>query len=94
MMRELPARLGTGSRPIIEPTDGAADVVGRPIIKAVDELALSVGDSVQHVKELFADVCATYALGPAYPLSCAALRVRHCDLDRETDVTPGMAVPD
>ena len=84
MMRELPAVLGTGSRPIIEPTDGAADVVGRPIIKAVDELALSVGDSVQHVKELFADVCATYALGPAYPLSCAALRVRHCDLDRET----------
>lgn len=88
MMRELPAVLDTGSRPIIKPADELSDTVSRPIIKAVDELALTVNDSVQHVEELFADVCATYALGPSYPLSCAALRVRHCDLDTETTSHP------
>jgi hypothetical protein len=62
------------------------DSDSRPIMELVSTLAAN--DSAQHIEELFADVCATYALGPAYPLSCAGLRVPHGDLDAQCKTHP------
>lgn len=39
-------------------------------------------------EELFADICATYALGPAYPLAVAAFRVPHLALDSDSPTHP------
>ncbi len=60
----------------------------RPIMELVAELGAMGAESARHMEELFADVCATYALGPAYPLSCLVLRVPRSDLEVETESHP------
>jgi hypothetical protein len=60
----------------------------RPIVGLVDKLGAMGAESARHMEELFADVCATYALGPAYPLSCLVLRVPRSDLKVETESHP------
>ena len=78
LMRECPSVRNDGQRPFIN--------LVRDLARADDGCVGA--DAEQHVEELFADVCASYALGPAYPLACAGLRVPYLELDAETPSHP------
>jgi hypothetical protein len=72
VMRELPHVTDRGRRPIVE------------LAHDLDPTS----EPAAPIEELFADVCATYALGAAYPLSCVVLRLPRRDLDVQTESHP------
>lgn len=78
LLRESPAVRDDGKRPF-------ASVVAD--LAAQDRVA-DDGYAQARVEELFADVCATYALGPAYPLTAIAFRFPHPALDTDSPTHP------
>jgi len=85
LLRECPAVRDDGERPFASLVSGLAGRNGIPD----DEGGIPDDEqAAARIEELFADVCATYALGPAYPLAAAAFRVPHLALDTDSPTHP------
>ena len=85
LLRECPAVRDDRERPFASPVSGLADRDGIP-----DDQGRIPDDehAAARIEELFADVCATYALGPAYPLAAAAFRIPHLAFDTDSPMHP------
>jgi hypothetical protein len=85
LLRECPAVRDDLERPFASLVAGPIDSGGLLDDKGVIPDA---EHAAARIEELFADVCATYALGPAYPLAAAAFRVPHLALDMDSPTHP------